>query len=231
VSDVRVEQKQVLSREEAARFLSTLADGLADGGKVAVPLGNSSLELSVADQLRWELEVAVDGDGIELELELKWSTSGRASVASTEESAGDEADNAEVHDAEVDDAEVDKAEVNDAEVDKAEVNDAEGALTEDQLEEEGEPLRDASSPEEATSMGGESVEVAGGETEAEQEAEPDQPAESSGRRRRSARAAKSAANGVDTAAVRAWATANGLPVSPRGRIRDEVLEAYRAAGN
>src|SRR3954469_14565682 len=93
VSDLRVEQKQVLSREEVARFLSTLADGLADGGKVAVPLGNSSLELSVADQLRWELEVAVDGDGIELELELKWSTSGRAS----EESAGDEADNSEVN--------------------------------------------------------------------------------------------------------------------------------------
>jgi hypothetical protein len=36
---------------------------------------------------------------------------------------------------------------------------------------------------------------------------------------------------VDTAAVRAWAAANGLSVSPRGRIKDEVLQAYRAAGN
>lgn len=32
-------------------------------------------------------------------------------------------------------------------------------------------------------------------------------------------------NGVDAAAVRAWADASGLTVSPRGRIRDEVLEA------
>src|SRR4051794_31202779 len=88
VSDVKVEQKQALSREEVARFLSTLAQGLADGGKVAVQLGNGSLELSVADQLRWELEVAVDGDEIELELELKWSTSARSSAEPMEEASG-----------------------------------------------------------------------------------------------------------------------------------------------
>jgi hypothetical protein len=31
--------------------------------------------------------------------------------------------------------------------------------------------------------------------------------------------------------VRAWAAANGLSVSPRGRIKDEVLQAYRDARN
>ena len=36
---------------------------------------------------------------------------------------------------------------------------------------------------------------------------------------------------LDTAAVRAWAAANGLTVSRRGRIKDELLEVYRAAGN
>ena len=38
-------------------------------------------------------------------------------------------------------------------------------------------------------------------------------------------------NGVDTAALRAWAAANGLTVSPRGRIKDEVLRADREAAN
>ncbi|HEX2072804.1 MAG TPA: amphi-Trp domain-containing protein [Geodermatophilus sp.] len=80
MSDVRVEQKQALSRQEAARFIAELAQGLGDDGKVTVRLGSSTLELSVADQLRCELEVAVDGDGIELELELKWSTSARATA-------------------------------------------------------------------------------------------------------------------------------------------------------
>src|SRR5688500_8421020 len=76
-SEVKIEQKQVLSRTEAARFIAALAEGLADDGKVTVRLGSSTLELSVASQVDCELEVAVDGDEIELELELKWSVSGR----------------------------------------------------------------------------------------------------------------------------------------------------------
>ena len=35
---------------------------------------------------------------------------------------------------------------------------------------------------------------------------------------------------VDPKAVRAWAEANGVSISPRGRIKAEVLEQYRAAG-
>ena len=34
---------------------------------------------------------------------------------------------------------------------------------------------------------------------------------------------------VDPKAVRAWAEANGVAVSPRGRIKGDVLEKYRAA--
>src|SRR5215212_7174891 len=79
VSDVKIEQKQVLSRQEVARFIAALAEGLGDDGKVTVQLGSSTLELSVATQVDCELEVAVDGDEIELELELKWSTWGRPS--------------------------------------------------------------------------------------------------------------------------------------------------------
>jgi amphi-Trp domain-containing protein len=66
VSDLKVEQKQTLSRQEAARFMEALAEGLGEDGKVTVRLGNSTLELSVADQVDCELEVTVDGDEIEL---------------------------------------------------------------------------------------------------------------------------------------------------------------------
>ncbi|MBY3553482.1 amphi-Trp domain-containing protein [Modestobacter lapidis] len=75
MSDVKVQQKQTLSRQEAARLIAALAEGLGGDGKVTVQLGGSTLELSVADQVGYELEVEVDGDQIELELELKWSTS------------------------------------------------------------------------------------------------------------------------------------------------------------
>jgi amphi-Trp domain-containing protein len=204
VSDVKVQQKQSLSRQEAARFIAALAEGLGEDGKVAVRLGNSTLELSVADQVDWELEVEVDGDEIELELELKWSTSGRASAEATEdESEEDESDKVE----------------------------SEPVSGEDDAEEP-ESGRDSSAEDEA--QDGESDEDAAGSGEAEavQAAEPDQTARPRrGRRSASAGAGKSSFNGVDTAAVRAWAGANGLTVSPRGRIKDEVLQAYRAAGN
>jgi hypothetical protein len=36
---------------------------------------------------------------------------------------------------------------------------------------------------------------------------------------------------AETAAIREWATANGLEVSARGRIASSVLEAYESRGN
>jgi hypothetical protein len=36
---------------------------------------------------------------------------------------------------------------------------------------------------------------------------------------------------VDPATVRAWAAANRIPVSPRGRIPADVVAQFRAAGN
>jgi hypothetical protein len=54
---------------------------------------------------------------------------------------------------------------------------------------------------------------------------------SSGRRRNTAVAGKAAFSEVDPAAVRAWAKGNDIAVSPRGRLKADVVEAYRAAGN
>ena len=52
-----------------------------------------------------------------------------------------------------------------------------------------------------------------------------------GTRTRSAAAAprQRASSEIDPKAVRAWAEEHGVAVSPRGRIRSDVLEQYRAA--
>ncbi|WP_448614063.1 histone-like nucleoid-structuring protein Lsr2 [Modestobacter sp. URMC 112] len=36
---------------------------------------------------------------------------------------------------------------------------------------------------------------------------------------------------IDPAAVRAWAKGQGIEVSPRGRIKRDVVEQFKAAGN
>jgi hypothetical protein len=46
--------------------------------------------------------------------------------------------------------------------------------------------------------------------------------------RRSSESRRSAAD-VDPSEVRAWAEANGYEVSPRGRIKTEIVEAYKTA--
>lgn len=45
----------------------------------------------------------------------------------------------------------------------------------------------------------------------------------------SAAAAPAGGGDVDAKAVRAWAEANGVAVSPRGRLSSTVIEQYRAA--
>lgn len=55
---------------------------------------------------------------------------------------------------------------------------------------------------------------------------------SNGGRSGRARGARPATSGdVDPKAVRAWAQANGVEVSPRGRINAAVLEQYRNANS
>jgi amphi-Trp domain-containing protein len=219
VSDVKVQQQQALSRQEAARFIAALAEGLGDDGKVTVRLGSSTLELSVGSHVDCELEVTVDGDELELELELKWSTSGRPSVRAaqgppqTEDREEDESDERESQDQ----SEEDQAEEGDVEQDRSE-----------EL-----PSAEDAAPEEVVQGVASDTEAAGSSAAESVPAVAPDPSPQPRRARRKAVAAtgKAASNGVDTAAVRAWAAANGMTVSPRGRIKDEVIEAFRAAGN
>jgi len=243
VSDLKVERKQTLSREDAARLVAALAEGMSSGGKVTVQLGSSTLELSMAAQVDCELEVAVDGDEIELELELKWSTSGRATAGSSEEESDDtdagedEADSAESAETEApeDAALEDEASVDEAAHDEAAEDDTseEDTSEEDTSEEdtsEDEAAEPESAPEQSDSPedAGERVAAAG---QGQDRRVPADRAPRPRRARADTAAGRSVSNGVDTAAVRAWAAANGLSVSPRGRIKEEVLQAYRDAHN
>lgn len=55
---------------------------------------------------------------------------------------------------------------------------------------------------------------------------------SSGRSRPTIKTTKQPSNSVvDPKAVRAWAEANNVTVSPRGRIKADIVEQYRAAGH
>jgi hypothetical protein len=47
--------------------------------------------------------------------------------------------------------------------------------------------------------------------------------------RRAGAARQQASSDVDPKQVRAWAEANGVAVSPRGRIKADIVEQYRAA--
>ncbi len=53
----------------------------------------------------------------------------------------------------------------------------------------------------------------------------------SGGGRRGAQAPKTSFAGYDPAAVRAWAAGRGIKVSPRGRIKADVVDQFRAVGN
>ena len=73
MSDVKVERKESLSRDEAAQWLVLLAKAFAAGEHADLPFGPSSVSLHIPDRMRAELEVEVEGDEVEVEVEFKWS--------------------------------------------------------------------------------------------------------------------------------------------------------------
>ncbi|TFV92963.1 amphi-Trp domain-containing protein [Blastococcus sp. CT_GayMR20] len=73
MSDVKIEHKVGMTRTEAAKWLADVAKELSGDGTVAFRLAESTVELKVSENVRFEAEVEVDGDRVELELELSWS--------------------------------------------------------------------------------------------------------------------------------------------------------------
>jgi amphi-Trp domain-containing protein len=74
MTDVKVERKVVMTREEVAQWLADVGKALSGEGTVSLRLADTTVDLKVPDQVRFEAELEVDGDEVELELELKWST-------------------------------------------------------------------------------------------------------------------------------------------------------------
>ena len=70
---LKFEQKENLSRAEAAARLSESADALGSEAEFELERGGEKLEFNVPDQVRFELEVEIDGNETELEVEIKWS--------------------------------------------------------------------------------------------------------------------------------------------------------------
>jgi amphi-Trp domain-containing protein len=73
MTEMKFEQKEFLSRMEAAGRLAAIADALGSGDKFELERGGEKIELRVPDQVRFELEVEVKDDETELKVEIKWS--------------------------------------------------------------------------------------------------------------------------------------------------------------
>ena len=71
---LKFEQKENLSRAEAAARVLAIADALGSDAEFELERGGEKLEFNVPDQVRFELEVEIDGNETELEVEIKWSS-------------------------------------------------------------------------------------------------------------------------------------------------------------
>ena len=77
---MKFEQKENMSRTEAAARLSAIADALGSDVEFELERGGEKLELHVPDQVRFELELEIKDDETELEVEIKWSSATEGSA-------------------------------------------------------------------------------------------------------------------------------------------------------
>jgi amphi-Trp domain-containing protein len=67
-----IEQKETLSREEAAKKLRTIADMLARHNDVEFERDGVKVKVHVPDEVNLKVEFEVETDERELEIELTW---------------------------------------------------------------------------------------------------------------------------------------------------------------
>jgi amphi-Trp domain-containing protein len=87
MSDVKIERKESISRDEAAQLLSLLSKAFTDGDHAQLPFGPSEVSLHIPDRVRTELEIEVEGDEVEVEVEFKWSMAGHEPGSAMEDMA------------------------------------------------------------------------------------------------------------------------------------------------
>lgn len=69
---VKIEKKQVLSREDAAQQLRAIADELASGNGILMERDGLRVTVTVPDEVTLELEVEIEHDEREFEITLSW---------------------------------------------------------------------------------------------------------------------------------------------------------------
>jgi amphi-Trp domain-containing protein len=69
---LEIEQKETLSREEAAAKMRAIADMLARNNEVEFERAGTRIVVEVPDEVRLKIELEVETDERELEIELKW---------------------------------------------------------------------------------------------------------------------------------------------------------------
>lgn len=69
---LEIEQKETLSREEAAARMRAIADMLARNNEVEFEREGTRIVVKVPDEVRLKIELEVETDERELEIELKW---------------------------------------------------------------------------------------------------------------------------------------------------------------
>jgi|GEM_PF-800209 len=70
---LKLTDKQVLQREEAARQLHEIADELASGNDIIIERGvDLRFNLAVPDQVTMKVEIEIESDESELEIKLSW---------------------------------------------------------------------------------------------------------------------------------------------------------------
>ncbi|MCP2275930.1 amphi-Trp domain-containing protein [Nocardia amikacinitolerans] len=69
---LEIKRKSELSRQEVSERLIAIGTALASGAELTLGSGDDSVEIGVAERVRWELEIEVDGAETEIEIEISW---------------------------------------------------------------------------------------------------------------------------------------------------------------
>jgi len=69
---LEIEEKQTMSREDAAARLRTFADNLARNNDLEFERGGTHIRVHVPDEVRVKVELELETDERELEIELTW---------------------------------------------------------------------------------------------------------------------------------------------------------------
>jgi amphi-Trp domain-containing protein len=69
---LEIEQKETMSREEAAARLRAFADTLARNNDIEFERGGMHMKIHVPEEIQVKVELEIESDENELEIELTW---------------------------------------------------------------------------------------------------------------------------------------------------------------